>query len=158
MLSPLFNHLLKKKESLFSDKNILHLLTVLESIEKVMIYTTGFTDKQSFYDSEDQIHYNAVCHLLLAIGEETLKLDDQLKEEISFIAWDQIGGLRNRIAHDYRGIDPEIVFQIAKFELLPLKDACISILQFMKINVDTLKTLTNTAWYKHLGYLTETRK
>jgi uncharacterized protein with HEPN domain len=143
---------------LFSDKNILHILTVLESIEKVMIYTRGFSDKQSFYDSEDQIRYNAVCHLLLAIGEETLKLDDQLKEEISFIAWEQIGGLRNRIAHDYRGIDPEIVFQIAKYELLPLKDACISILQFMKINVEIVKKLTNTAWYKHLGYLPEKLK
>lgn len=153
MWSLLFSQTFKKKGSLFSDKNIVHLLTILESIEKVMIYIDGFSDKQSFYDSEDQIRYNAVCHLLLAIGEETLKLDDQLKEEISFIAWEQIGGLRNRIAHDYRGIDPEIVFQIAKYELLALKDACMSILQLMKIPADRLIQLTNTKWYKHLGYL-----
>ncbi len=132
----------------------MHLLTVLESIEKIMLYTASFSDKQSFYDSGDQVQYNAVCHLLLAIGEETLKLDAKLKEEIAFIAWDQIGGLRNRIAHDYRGIDPEVVFQIAKFELLPLKDACISILKLIQVTTDKLKELTGNSWYKHLGYLT----
>jgi uncharacterized protein with HEPN domain len=110
-------------------------------------------DKKSFYESNDQIHYNAVCHLLLAIGEESIKLDERLKEEMAFIAWDQIGGLRNRIAHDYRGIDPEIVFQIAKYELLPLKQACISILKLMKIPTEKITALSNTNWYKHLGYI-----
>lgn len=138
---------------MYSDKNILHLLTILESIEKIFLYTSSFVDKTSFYDSDDQIHYNAVCHLLLAIGEESIKLDDSLKEEMSFIAWDQIGGLRNRIAHDYRGIDPEVVFQIAKYELLPLKQACISILKLLKIPKEKIALLSNTKWYKHLGFL-----
>jgi len=138
---------------LYSEKNIVHLLTILESIEKIILYTSGFSDKTVFYESEDQVQYNAVCHLLLAIGEETRKLEDAVKEEIAFIAWDQIAGLRNRIAHDYRGIDPEVVFQIAKYELLPLKDACIAILQLMKITRERLIQLTNTQWYKHLGYL-----
>lgn len=118
-----------------------------------MIYTSDYSDKQSFYDSGDQVQYNAVCHLLLAIGEETGKLDDQLKEEIAFIAWDQITGLRNRIAHDYRGIDPEVVFQIAKYELLPLKEACISMFKLMQVPTDELKKLMDNPWYKHLGYL-----
>ncbi len=138
---------------MYSDKNILHLLTILESIEKIFLYTNSFLDKKSFYESNDQIHYNAVCHLLLAIGEESIKLDERLKEEMAFIAWDQIGGLRNRIAHDYRGIDPEIVFQIAKYELLPLKQACISILKLMKIPTEKITALSNTNWYKHLGYI-----
>lgn len=138
---------------MYSNKNILHLLTVLESIEKIMLYTAGFSDKRSFYESGDQVQYNAVCHLLLAIGEESLKLDSQLKEEMAFIAWEQIGGLRNRIAHDYRGIDPEVVFQIAKYELLPLKDACIAMLKLMRVDADELKRLTQTNWYKHIGYL-----
>ncbi len=138
---------------MYSEKNILHLLTVLESIEKILLYTANFPTKELFYNAEDQLQYNAVCHLLLAIGEETLKLDDQLKEEISFIAWDQIGGLRNRIAHDYRGIDPEVVFQIAKFELASLKEACTALLRLMQVEEVQLRKLTNNAWYKHLGYL-----
>lgn len=138
---------------MYSKNNIVHLLTILESIEKILIYTAGFKDKHAFYESGDQVQYNAVCHLLLAIGEETRKLDDPLKEEMAFIAWEQIGGLRNRIAHDYRGIDPEVVFQIAKYELLPLKDACIAMLQLMQIEAEELKKLIQTTWYKHLTYL-----
>ena len=138
---------------MYSDNNILHLLTILESIEKISIYTAGYSNKESFYDSDDQVQYNAVCHLLLAIGEESIKLDNQLKEEIAFIAWDQIGGLRNRIAHDYRGIDPEVVFQIVKYELLPLKEACISMLKLMQLPSDRLKKLMDNPWYRHLGYL-----
>ena len=138
---------------MYSKKNILHVLTILESIEKILLYSHNFDTKESFYSSGDQLQYNAVCHLLLAIGEETIKLDEALKEEISFIAWDQIGGLRNRIAHDYRGIDPEVVFLIAKYELVPLKEACIALLRLMKIEQAELKKLINTPWYKHLGYL-----
>ncbi len=131
---------------MYSDKNILHLLTVLESIEKIGLYTNGFSNQQSFYDSEDQLQYNAVCHLLLAIGEETGKLDAHLKEEISFIAWEQIAGLGKHIG-------PEIVFQITQYELLPLKDACLSILKLMKVSQEELAKLTSTGWYKHLNYL-----
>jgi len=143
---------------LYSNKNIIHLLTVLESIEKILLYTAGFKDKQSFYESGDQLQYNAVCHLLLAIGEESLKLEESLKEEMAFIAWDQIGGLRNRIAHDYRGIDPQVVFQIARYELLPLKNACIAMLKLMEVETETLQRLTETSWYKHLNYLPELLK
>ena len=57
----------------------------MESIEKIMLYTADFSDKQTFYNSDDQVQYNAVCHLLLAIGEETIKLEfatyDQVKKQ-----------------------------------------------------------------------------
>ncbi len=138
---------------MYSKDNILHILTILESIEKIFIYTNGFTDKDSFYTSSDQLQYNAVCHLLLAIGEESRKIDEKLKEEMSFISWEQIGGLRNRIAHDYRGIDPAIVFQIARYELRPLKDACLSMLQLLRPDKLFLQQLIASDWYKHLDYL-----
>lgn len=69
----------------------------MESIEKIMLYTADFSDKQTFYNSDDQVQYNAVCHLLLAIGEETIKLEDRLKEEMAFIAWDQIGSCETEL-------------------------------------------------------------
>lgn len=137
----------------YSKEAILHILTILESIEKILIYTEGFTDQHSFYRSEDQLQYNAVCHLLLAVGEETRKLDENLKEEMSFIAWEQIAGLRNRIVHDYRGVDPELVFQISRYELEPLKDACIAMLKLIKPDKGMLKELVRSDWYKHLEYL-----
>ena len=98
----------------FSEKNALYLLTVLEALEKIKIYAGNYPDAESLFDAEDQMPYNGICHLLLAIGEESKKIEITLKETQSFISWDEIAGLRNRIAHDYRGIDKEIVFQIVK--------------------------------------------
>lgn len=137
----------------FSEKNILHLLTILESIEKIKIYSNGYTNPDVFFYSDDQLPFNASCHLLLAISEETKKLDENLKDEFAFIAWNQISGLRNRIAHDYRGIDPEVIFQIISFELDALKEACINMLKLMHIPVEKLNDYLKTSFYSHLNYL-----
>ncbi len=98
--------------SLFSDKNALYLLTILEAIHKIKIYSQGYTTSEELFKAKEQMAYNGICHLLLAIGEESRKIEDALKETQSFISWEEISGLRNRIAHDYRGIDQNIVFQI----------------------------------------------
>lgn len=137
----------------YSKDNTLYLLTILECIAKIELYVDGYEDAESFYNSDDQLVFNAVCHLLLAIGEESNKLSPALKEEISIIAWEQISGLRNRIAHDYRGIDAEIVFQIIRFELELLQKACIAILNLTKVPKEELAQLVNSHWYKHLEYL-----
>ena len=108
----------------FSDKNALYLPTILEAIEKIKIYSNGFDTPESLFEAKDQMPYNGICHLLLAIGEESKKIETSLKETQSFISWDEIAGLRNRIAHDYRGIDRNIVFQIVKNELETLQKAC----------------------------------
>ena len=111
-----------------SEKNILYILTILECIEKLTIYSKGYNSADEFLFGEDQIAFNASCHLLLAIGEESKKIDNDLKDEFSFIEWDQIAGMRNRIADDYRGIDPEIVFRILQNESEILKGVMIKML------------------------------
>lgn len=139
--------------SLFSEKNVLYLLTILEAIEKIKIYSRDYTDPESLFEAEDQMAYNGICHLLLAIGEESKKIEVTLKETQSFISWDEIAGLRNRIAHDYRGIDKEIVFQIVKHELDILQKACEKLIQQLKLSPNELNGLLQNRFYKHLAYL-----
>ena len=137
----------------YSEKNILYLLTILECIEKIDIYTIGYATTKELLEANDQQAFNATSHLLLVIGEETGKLEETLKEEIAFIAWEQISGLRNRLAHDYRGIDPDIVFQVCRFELPALKEACRSMLKLLRVNNNDLNQWLGTFYFKHLGYL-----
>jgi len=85
----------------FSEKNALYLLTILEAIAKIKIYVNGYNDAETLFEAEDQMPYNGICHLLLAIGEESKKIEITLKETQSFISWNEIAGLRDRIAHDY---------------------------------------------------------
>ena len=138
---------------LSSEKNILYILTILECIEKLKIYSGGYTNADEFLFADDQIAFNASCHLLLAIGEEAKKIDNGLKDEFSFIEWDQISGIRNRIAHDYRGVDAEIVFRIIVNESDVLKEVMIKMLWISGASKLSLQQLVGSPFYAHLGYL-----
>lgn len=136
--------------SLFSEKNALYLLTILEAIEKIKIYSNGYNKAELLFEAEDQLPYNGICHLLLAIGEESKKIESSLKETQSFISWEEISALRNRIAHDYRGIDINIVFQIVNSELSILQEACEKLLMQLNVTIGDLKVLLQNPYYKHL--------
>ena len=51
------------------------------------------------------------------IGEAVKQLPGEFKQRHPAIAWSQIAGLRNRIVHDYAGIDLELVWNILKTAL-----------------------------------------
>lgn len=136
-----------------SDKHILFLLTVLECIEKLLIYIEGYASAEEFFEANTQQPFNASCHLLLAIGEEVKKIPEEMKEEFSFMKWEEISGLRNRIAHDYRGIDPNIVYKIITNELEILKKAMLSMIKLLQINDQDLAIYLSSSAYSHLQYL-----
>ncbi len=124
--------------------------------KKIKIYSAGYNTPESLFDAEDQLPYNGICHLLLAIGEESKKIEISLKETQSFISWDEIAGLRNRIAHDYRGIDKNIVFQIVKQELDTLQKACEKLLLQLNLSKNEWMVLLQNPFYKHLQHLQTT--
>lgn len=138
---------------LYSEKNILYVLTALEASEKIFVYAASYTNSADLYQDNDQMGFNAVCHLLLTIGEETRKIDIRLKEEIGLINWEQITGMRNRLAHDYRGIDRDLVFAIVKTDLPILQQALLKMLKLLSPDISTLQTFLATPWYSHVAKL-----
>jgi uncharacterized protein with HEPN domain len=88
----------------------------------------------------------------LSIGEETKKIDDRLKDEISLINWPDIISVRNRIAHDYRGVDNDLVFKICKIELPILKDAIIALVVIIN-EFELVKRYLNQEYFSHIRYL-----
>jgi uncharacterized protein with HEPN domain len=46
------------------------------------------------------------------IGELVRKIDPEYKEKNTIIPWKEIGGLRNRIIHNYRGFDLSILWDV----------------------------------------------
>jgi len=94
--------------------DLLHLLSMLESIEKIKLYSKDSESAESFFEYNDQINFNATLTLLMHIGETTGKLSDDLLENSPEIPWGKIRGLRHRIAHDYIALDMAIIFSIIK--------------------------------------------
>lgn len=55
------------------------------------------------------------------VGELTVKVSDTLKTKYAHIPWPSIRNVRNRITHDYLGINRVIVWEILTVELPKLK-------------------------------------
>jgi uncharacterized protein with HEPN domain len=133
--------------------NLLYILTMLEAIEKVFLFADRFDSSKSFFETEDQLFFHASSHLLLAVGEESKKLDNELKLSYPDIPWKAIAGMRDRLAHDYRGINYDLVFSVAKQDLPPLKDALINMLNLIDFDPFELEAALSSDYYKHLKFL-----
>ena len=76
-----------------------------------------------FEDFVENITVNrATAMTLQQIGELSKKLSDDIKLRFNDIKWEDIRGLRNRIAHDYEGIDWNIVWEAVEKDVPELLD------------------------------------
>ncbi|MBC7587204.1 MAG: DUF86 domain-containing protein [Chitinophagaceae bacterium] len=64
------------------------------------------------------------------------------------IQWQNLADLRNILAHDYRGIDLEIIFDVINNELPKLQIALLYILGLLP--QDLVKEILETKQYQHL--------
>lgn len=88
---------------------------IIESGKKIMSYTSGLTFEQFL---EDEKTVDAVVRNFEIIGEASGNLPEEFKAKYPEIEWRRIKGFRNRIVHEYFGIDYEIVWKI-KESFLP---------------------------------------
>ena len=82
---------------------------MLESAAKIQRYTEGYSLEQFTADSKTA---DAVVRNFEIIGEAANRLPEDFKANHLEVDWQRLRGFRNRIVHDYFGIDYAIVFQI----------------------------------------------
>jgi len=56
---------------MFSDKNVLYIVSAISAIEKINIYSNHFITPAAFLEANNQMNFNAAVTLLVAIAEET---------------------------------------------------------------------------------------
>jgi len=137
---------------MYSDKNLIYIFTILESIEKINLYTKNFLDDESFYYANDQMNFNAVVSLLIAIGEENKKIEQQIKDDYAF-SWNDISKMRDKISHNYRGINPYMVWDIIQNSLGDYKKLLVNILPNIDEYEVALDDALDSKFYTHLQYL-----
>jgi uncharacterized protein with HEPN domain len=87
---------------------------IVEAAERVLSYAGGFSFESFLEDGRTQ---DAVLRNLQVIGEAARKISPELRSAHSFLPWREMTGLRNRIVHDYFGVDLEVVWVIVNDEL-----------------------------------------
>lgn len=108
-LSP--NIFIRSNGKLFMSKREPTLLVedIIDSANKILEYTHNLSFKEFTKDNKT---IDAVIRNFEIIGEAANRLPDDFKEGHSNIDWHRIRGFRNRIVHDYFGIDYSIVWEI----------------------------------------------
>ena len=101
------------------------LADIIESGNKIKSYIDGLSYDEFINNS---MTIDAVVRNFEIIGEAANQIPEEVRDENDDIDWVRIRGFRNRIVHDYFGIDLEVVWYIIKEYLDPL----ISIIQKLK--------------------------
>ncbi len=95
-----------------------YLNDILESILNIKSFP-GDMDFSAF--QEDVKTQYAVIRALEIIGEASKKIPRKVKENYSWIPWRYMAGMRDKLIHDYFGVDTHVVWKTATEDILTLE-------------------------------------
>ncbi len=96
----------------------LYLEDIHASAQKVENYIGDITYEELL---KDEMLIDAIVRNLEIIGEASSKIPPKIKEKYSSIEWRKIKDFRNILAHEYFGVDVEILWDIIQNKLPQLK-------------------------------------
>lgn len=95
-------------------------------ISKIKEYTEGL-DEVGFI--QNNLIQDAVIRNFEIIGEATKKLNDDFRAKYSEIEWKKIAGMRDKLIHDYIGVDLWAVWGVVENIIPTLESQILDILK-----------------------------
>jgi uncharacterized protein with HEPN domain len=87
---------------------------ILVCIRKILDYTKEVS--QSEFERNELIQ-DAVIRNIEIIGEASKKISKDLKSTFHEIPWREISAMRDKLIHDYMGVDKEVVWKTIKEDI-----------------------------------------
>lgn len=88
----------------------------LELVQHILVETNFILNHIGNKTKDQVIHDEVLCRAAVRsieiIGEASKKIDDEFKSIHHHIEWKKIAGTRDKLVHDYFGIDYDIVWDI----------------------------------------------
>ncbi len=138
------------------DADLARCLSIINSGAKILRYSKDFDSALTFYAHDDQAYFNASITLFTNIGEQANKLSIELKSKYMDLDWDLMISFRNRIVHEYHGIDIWIVFGIIQDEIPSLIQSIYEIINTEiacnNFNKEDLHVLMNDQYYNYVDF------
>lgn len=101
------------------SKDKMLLIKILKYIDEIKNFIKDYSHEEF---KNDRKTINACVFNLSQIGELAGKVSQEIQEEYSNIEWRGIKALRNRIVHDYDGVNLNMVWEFLTTELNELED------------------------------------
>ncbi len=93
----------------------LYVQDILQACEDILNFTQAMDSAEVLQN--DRRTYMAVIHCIEIIGEAARQMPKKFREEHSEIPWRETVGLRNVIAHEYFGLDIEILWDVIQTQI-----------------------------------------
>jgi len=103
-----------------SDKRneLLYVDDILDSILAIESFVSGLSYEDFLHDRKT---FSASIRELEVIGEAVSNISEETKRGYPEVLWQEIKSFRNKIVHEYFGIDARIVWDVVTNELPVLK-------------------------------------
>lgn len=94
--------------------DIVYLRHILDAILRIDQYLQGIQEEEFF---RNHLVQDGVIRQLEIIGEATKQISQKSREKHGHIPWKDIAGMRDKLIHDYFGVDIEQVWFTAKNDI-----------------------------------------
>lgn len=111
------------------NKEYQSIIKMIEYINRAEQYTKNITFQEF---SNNNMIIDATVFAISQIGELVKNLDKEFQKEYSSVKWHILKGLRNRIIHDYEGIQLNLIWTIVKEDIGQLRNDLENILIMIK--------------------------
>lgn len=99
----------------------LYLADIVEACRRVERFASGRDDDQVM---SDEIVRDAILYNIVVIGEAAAKLSrGGIQAQIPAIPWSRIKAMRNILAHEYFGVDRDLVLEVVRRKIPELRQA-----------------------------------
>lgn len=95
-----------------------YLQDIIDSIDDINNFVKDLNFDKFLRDKKTS---NAVIRSIEVIGEAAKNIPTKLRYKYPNIPWKRMSGMRDKLIHEYFGVDLEIVWEVANKELPPLK-------------------------------------
>ncbi|WXG46964.1 MAG: DUF86 domain-containing protein [Candidatus Atabeyarchaeum deiterrae] len=109
-----------KKDDTFYLRHILDAISRIEEYSHRIVYK-DFKDNHLVQDG--------IIRQIEIIGEATKKLSKQTREKSPAIPWNDMAGMRDKLIHDYFGVDTDAVWDTVEKDIPSLKSKLKNIIE-----------------------------